>query len=117
MTAWIRAFFFSLFFFLNKAIQQSTDGALQTPIWCECEKEIYQTGQGHLHKASVRSTVHLQIEQRRRAKVKKRNQKKSEIKNPPSSQLQSNSGIPNSSRKVKHLNDCLMCFQLYHDIE
>lgn len=66
--------FFFLFLFLNKAIRQSTDGALQTPIWCECEKEIYQTGQGHLHKASVRSTVHLQIEQRRRAKVKKRNQ-------------------------------------------
>lgn len=66
--------FIYLFIFLNKAIQQSTDGALQTPIWCECEKEIYQTGQGHLHKASVRSTVHLQIEQRRRAKVKKKNQ-------------------------------------------
>ncbi len=40
-----------------------------------CEREIYLTGQGHLHKASVRSTVHLQIEQKRRAKVKKKEQK------------------------------------------
>lgn len=77
VTAWIRAFY--------KAIQQCTNGAFATPIWCECEKEIYQTGQGHLHKASVRSTVHLQIEQRRRAKVKKRNQKKRKKTHDPDS--------------------------------
>lgn len=36
---------------------------------------IYSTGQGHLHKASVRSTVHLQTEQKRKAKVKKKEEK------------------------------------------
>jgi len=40
-----------------------------------CVRVIYLTGQGHLHKASVRSTVHLQIEQKRKANVKKKEQK------------------------------------------
>lgn len=34
------------------------------------EIKIYLTGQGHLHKASVRSTVHLQIEQKSKGEEK-----------------------------------------------
>lgn len=68
-TVWIRAFI-KLF---NNALLHS-----QRPFGvclCVCERVIYLTRQGHLHKASVRSTVHLQIEQKRKAKVKKTEQK------------------------------------------
>lgn len=64
-TVWIRAF---IKLFSNALLHSQWPFGV-----CVSERVIYLTGQGHLHKASVRSTVHLQIEKKRRANVNLRN--------------------------------------------
>lgn len=55
-TVWIRAF---IKLFSNALLHSQSPFGV-----CVSERVIYLTGQGHLHKASVRSTVHLQIEKK-----------------------------------------------------
>lgn len=68
-TVWIRAF---VKLFNNTQLHLQWSFGV-----CVYDRVIYSTGQGHLHKASVRSTVHLQTEQKRKAKVKEKGTKKS----------------------------------------
>ena len=76
VTVWIRAFIKLFNNYHNYHCISSPRLLCVCVCVCVRERVIYLTGQGHLHKASVRSTVHLQIERKERsAKVKKKERK------------------------------------------